>query len=536
MCDCSGKVANHLLSTRSEEPMKRLFITITLVGACKVVSSSDSLAGRDHKRYNYLQSSSLYSPPKTVIDQAPEGYSLKHISVLARHGARGQSKPGKDLVLYQMARKAELDQMLTHSSTLPEQLDEFLNGQNVLSNHDCLPEHAQGVRLYGNLSGSGLETSFQLGARMYRRHQAFFDRLQAEGKAISWLHSYKDRTKDTGCQWVSGMTQSMTQRPIINSLGVNDFMMRFFDLSDENLGDDVIGSFETNDMKQDLLTKSKRYQEYVDDEQGFFLQKLNAVKQSSIYRSHALKLLRKNFEDRFIDGLGNQYSFQSIVPSGKTGEWLPASRPDKYTINAVTEAAEFLYDIYKITPASDLAQKVNLNSFASPEQLQYFSYIADLEKFYDAGPGVSGQDITYSFAYVLLYDLFTSIDKTLSGDSNVAVKLRFGHAETLIPVISILGLPPFFQQVKENELYSPTHPWKAELVSPLSANLQWEVYTHQDEEGQPILIRMLHNEKPVPFPDDCVGSYRGSLFYDYNAIRECYIRRSTDLARYLIKK
>jgi hypothetical protein len=66
-----------------------------------------------------------------------------------------------------------------------------------------------------------------------------------------------------------------------------------------------------------------------------------------------------------------------------------------------------------------------------------------------------------------------------------------------------------------------TSGWRGELVSPMAANVQWDVY--RDGSGK-LLVRMLYNETETDFKAAWDGARfaPGSHFYGYAELAACY--------------
>ena len=63
----------------------------------------------------------------------------------------------------------------------------------------------------------------------------------------------------------------------------------------------------------------------------------------------------------------------------------------------------------------------------------------------------------------------------------------------------------------------------------MTANVQWDLYRYNNNETnryfphQQILIRMLYNEYPVPFKDECQPyNMKNDFFYTMNELKRCY--------------
>ncbi|MCD8386738.1 MAG: histidine phosphatase family protein [Bacteroidales bacterium] len=93
----------------------------------------------------------------------------------------------------------------------------------------------------------------------------------------------------------------------------------------------------------------------------------------------------------------------------------------------------------------------------------------------------------------LLLDLISTTEAYINGESKIAVRLRFGHAETLMPLLSLMRLPGcnyltnYFDTVGKN--------WKNFYVVPMASNLQLILF--KTERGQ-YYLRVDLNEQPVP--------------------------------------
>ncbi|MBQ9077869.1 MAG: histidine-type phosphatase [Muribaculaceae bacterium] len=100
--------------------------------------------------------------------------------------------------------------------------------------------------------------------------------------------------------------------------------------------------------------------------------------------------------------------------------------------------------------------------------------------------------IPADIASPLLVDLITSTDAALSGESNATVRLRFGHAETLMPLLSLMRLDGCYYMT--NYFDTVAKNWKDFNVVPMSANIQLILFKSRSGKHY---IRLDHNENPV---------------------------------------
>ena len=96
----------------------------------------------------------------------------------------------------------------------------------------------------------------------------------------------------------------------------------------------------------------------------------------------------------------------------------------------------------------------------------------------------------------LLCDIIESTDTVVArkGNTLVSAKLRFGHAETLMPLLSLMRLKGCYY--KTNYFDTVAKNWQDFNVVPMSANLQLILF--KNAKGD-FYLRIDHNEQPVAF-------------------------------------
>ena len=99
----------------------------------------------------------------------------------------------------------------------------------------------------------------------------------------------------------------------------------------------------------------------------------------------------------------------------------------------------------------------------------------------------------------LVLDIISRADNALSGNNVAAVDLRFGHAETLMPLLSLMRLPGCYYMT--NYFDTVALHWQDFRVVPMAANLQM-VFLKAKKSGT-VYVQTLLNEKPVQLiPND----------------------------------
>lgn len=134
-------------------------------------------------------------------------------------------------------------------------------------------------------------------------------------------------------------------------------------------------------------------------------------------------------------------------------------------------AAQAVYNLYAIAPA--MAQESpggrgwGLERFISRRDADWFGYLSDAEDFYEKGPGFADSDITYRMAEVLLDDFFEKAEAKRAGTSDLGAELRFTHAEEIIPLAALMGLPGSTRGVTASKPYTyADNAWRGSEVAP----------------------------------------------------------------------
>lgn len=98
----------------------------------------------------------------------------------------------------------------------------------------------------------------------------------------------------------------------------------------------------------------------------------------------------------------------------------------------------------------------------------------------------------------LVLNIINKADQALTGQGATAVDLRFGHAETVMPLVSLLRLPGCYYLT--NYFDTVAGHWRDFDVVPMAANVQFVFY--KTDKGN-IYMQTLLNERPVTLiPND----------------------------------
>ncbi|MBA0572036.1 hypothetical protein Golob_002400 [Gossypium lobatum] len=149
-------------------------------------------------------------------------------------------------------------------------------------------------------------------------------------------------------------------------------------------------------------------------------------------------------------------------------------------------------------------------SLFSPTEVALLEWTDDLEVFMLKGYGKS---LNYRMGVPLLKDVIQSMDQAIKAkEDNQApgsyekARLRFAHAETVIPFSCLLGLfleGSDFQRIqKEEPLDFPPKPpknrsWRGSIVAPFAGNNMLVLYSCPANSSSKYFVRALHNEHPI---------------------------------------
>lgn len=391
----------------------------------------------------------------------PVGFEPVFTESVSRHGSRAATDGEDGELVLTLWDQAEAEGQLTRRG------EEFGPTVRAL-------EAAMARVGYGNLSGRGKRELADTAVRMQRRLPALFKEIADAGERIDVVSSGQGRAVDSGTAFTDALAEA---DPALEPL---------------------IGPARTD---KDLLYFHKAaggaaYRDYIANDQRL-KDTLSRITGQPRTKRAARSVLRKIFKDAFVERIADQ-----------------------------TGAAEAVYNLYAIAPAmteeSPGGAGWGMERFVSAADAAWFGYLGDAEDFYEKGPGFADSDITYRMADVLLDDLFRQVEAKRAGTGRIGAELRFTHAEEIIPLAALMGLPGSTKPATPGEPYTyADNPWRGAAVSPLGANIQWDVYRG----GSRWLVRMLYNEKETPFKAGCRPVAKGSAFYDLDELERCFGRR-----------
>lgn len=482
----------------------------------------------------YYQTKTPYRPQQdaATYEAPPAGYAPVYTELVARHGSRGLSGFKYDGAIYSMLVKAEADGALTALGTQLKADTYAMMKANALLGYGV-----QGISTpgYGNLTQTGVREHQQLAARLAQRLPALF---ASGGRQISVVNSGQDRAVDSSTYFSAALVAAQpalaaaitlpaapsgypASAPVAQPAGTNRFLLYFHSLKPAT---DLVT--DTSDPYYATYQASQAYQAYSSD--AAVADKLKTIKAAPQVAEVAQTVLAAPVSQAFIAKLGTDgYTFAN------TGTYTFTSSDGKFTntlkgdgktkIASAVDAVNVLYNLLQVAPAMTAETGgVTMEKYLGAEQAQTLAYLQDAEDYYQKGPGIQeANPVTYRMAKVLQDDFFNEVDAIARGDLTRAAKLRFTHAEIVIPFASIMNLKNVFVPTPQAQTYTyANNPWRGDQVSPMAANMQWDVYRN----GSRLIVKMLYNERETDFQAACDDAKiaPASHFYDYAGLKRCY--------------
>ena len=489
----------------------------------------------------YYQTKTPYAPQQeaATYEAAPAGYAPVFTELVARHGSRGLSSMKYDAAFYNVWQKAAADDALTPlSQKLGADILKLMKA-NALLGHGVEGISAPG---YGNLSQTGINEHKQLAVRMLARLPTLFAQLGATAasapRQIVTISSGVDRAKDSAAFFAQSLAATApaiaplitlpaapvgypSDKPAIQPAGTNRYLLYAHKLVPKT--DQVT---DTLDPYYATYQDSQAYQAYL--EGPAFLAKYTAIDSDATARALGRDVLERLFAKAFVDKIDNgTYGFAntgSYTFSSDDGKFTNTVTGDgKTTIKGLADAASVLYNLYAIVAGMANEVKADFVQYMPSDAAKYQAFVQDYQDFYNKGPGTTeSAGVTYNYVRALREDFFTEVDAIVRGDLSHGAKLRFTHAEAIIPLATAMGLKGVTTPLPAAQSYShENNTWRGLYVAPMAANMQWDVYRNSAGD---VLVKMLYNEKETDFQAACDGARHAanSHYYDYAKLKTCY--------------
>ncbi|XP_052187707.1 uncharacterized protein LOC127798286 [Diospyros lotus] len=184
----------------------------------------------------------------------------------------------------------------------------------------------------------------------------------------------------------------------------------------------------------------------------------------------------------------------------------------RYELNFTTADLSSLWFLCK-QEASLLNITDQACALFTPSEVALLEWTDDLELFILKG---YGNALNYRMGVPLLEDVFLSMEQAIKAKeerhppgSYEKARMRFAHAETLLPFSCLIGLflegSEFEKIQKEQPLELPPKPpqrrkWRGSIVAPFAGNNMLVLYSCPAQSSSNYFVQVLHNEHPIPMP------------------------------------
>lgn len=483
----------------------------------------------------FYQTKTPYAPQQTSAsyEAPPAGYKAVYTQMLARHGSRGLSSFKTELALYNLWLAAKQANAVT---PLGGQLGPDLEA--MMKANALLGYGVDGITKpgYGNETVQGAEEHAGLAQRMYARLPELFRAADSAPQQRADTMAMTGGATDGATGGQHGTDGAGARRILVVSSGRDRaadsayFFSRALVLKQPNLAPLIDNSIDRSTLYFHKLNAHQdgqvpdatlAYQRWAGSDE--LKTREAAAHQNPRLKAAAAATLAALFKPSFIATL-NETSFASTgkrtytSADGKLSTTLTGDGETKIT--SATDAVLALYDLYAAAADMRNELKTDFNKYIKPAEARIYAETEDAIAFYEKGPAIAENgDVTWHMAAPLLADFFSEADAIDHGQRPHLAKLRFAHAEIVIPMASLLGLG---QQLPRATTYSyQNSSWRGEQIAPMAANIQWDLY--QDASGR-TLIRMLYNERETAFKPACDRARitPHSHFYDYKQLKACY--------------
>ena len=316
---------------------------------------------------------------------------------------------------------------------------------------------------YGDLSTLGQEEMQGIGAREGERLSQLFDSAVADGAKIDVFDSGKGRAEQSAENFSVGLG---SVKPDLD-----------------------IEPPESDEKILKFSNENNKYEDFLDD--GPWKDDYNAARRLAKIDAISIEVLERLYKPDFVAGIEDPL-----------------------------EEAAGVYDVYRSAPAMSRDINVDSRQYVTKEAANAFAYVDDARYFYSRGPGIVGDDGSYQAAQILLDDFFSAIDDHLleRGSHPHAAVYRFAHAEEITPFAAMLELPDADEQAKPGDIYThENNDFRVSTVSPLSANIEWIVWS----KGDTNIVSIQHNEVPTTVGRDCKPYKDTENFYKLEELRTC---------------
>ena len=212
-------------------------------------------------------------------------------------------------------------------------------------------------------------------------------------------------------------------------------------------------------------------------------------------RQNSLLMRPFDVEQDYIDFRNNEVykpTYEAFVDATLKTTALHRVLGEKFPYGEIDERETALIEYYVLAGLSAMSLKCDLLKFFTREELNSLWQCFNLRQYLQR-TATTVSTVPADIASPLLLDLINTTRQAVEGLSLPAVRLRFGHAETLMPLLSLLHLQGCYYMT--NYFDTVGQHWRDFDVVPMAANLQLILF--KSKRGS-YYVTVLLNETPVP--------------------------------------
>lgn len=186
---------------------------------------------------------------------------------------------------------------------------------------------------------------------------------------------------------------------------------------------------------------------------------------------------------------------------------------ESYPYDAIDARSLALVQYYVIAGMSAMQVECDASRYFSTEEYNRLWSCFNMRQYIQR-TSTTISTIPADIASPLLLDIIATTDAVVEGRSSLKAVLRFGHAETMMPLLSLMRIDGCYY--KTNYFDTVAKNWRDFDVVPMAANLQMILFRNSKGE---YFVRFDRNEKPcavLPGSDD--------VYVPWNVMREYLMR------------
>ncbi|XP_065700130.1 multiple inositol polyphosphate phosphatase 1 [Patagioenas fasciata] len=177
-------------------------------------------------------------------------------------------------------------------------------------------------------------------------------------------------------------------------------------------------------------------------------------------------------------------------------------------------------------------------SLFSEDDAKVLEYLNDLKQYWKRG---YGYDINSRSSCILFQDIFEHLDEAVeesksSKPISSPLIVQVGHAETLQPLLALMGFFKDDEPLKANNYIKQTHrKFRSGRIVPYAANLVFVLYhcDHAKTSEEEYQVQMLLNEQPLVFlhSNETISTYADLRDYYKDILENCHFKEECELPK-----